>query len=390
MNILELSNISKSYTLLNREPLLIKQIFFSSRPKKTIAIKDLSLKVKKGEMIGIIGENGSGKSTLLKIITGITYPDKGEIKINGRVCSLIELGAGFHQDLTGRENIFLNGILLGFSRKDLEKNYQSIIDFADIGEYINHPVRTYSTGMALRLGFAVAAHLDPELLLVDEVLAVGDEDFQRKCLDKIELLRLKKCTIIFVSHNLPLVEAFSDKVVWMKNGVIQKIGKPPEVISSYLKYIDSTKNKFNSHTLKSKHNAPIYIKKLLLFNSKDNRTEKFTYGEQIKFRIVYQVNQLTEYPVFGIILHNQLGLPLHWSNTRMAKKNIKINKGEGSITYVIKNLFLLPGRYLISLGVHNSKETQIFDWKNRFFSFEIMKSDLKQGGYIGLSSDWRE
>src|SRR3990167_10064352 len=239
---IKLNNIGKKYQLTDEKRTLIKSVFTPhKKPKEVWALKNINLEIKRGETIGIIGENGSGKSTLLKLIAGITSPTKGSIKVNGTVGSLIELGAGFHPDLTGRENVYLNGTLLGFTRRDLDKKYREIVDFADIGEYINQPIRTYSSGMIMRLGFAVAINLDPDILLIDEVLAVGDENFQKKCLDVMKLLGQQSISIIFITHNSNLIEAYTHRCYFMNKGIIIAEGSSKKIISKYRLFMNAKK-----------------------------------------------------------------------------------------------------------------------------------------------------
>ncbi len=197
------------------------------------ALKDIDLTIDKGETIGITGPNGSGKSTLLKLIAGVSKPTKGSLKINGRIAPLIELGAGFHYELTGRENVFLNGVILGMTRKEVEAKFKAIVDFAELWDFIDEPVKHYSSGMYLRLAFSVAVHTDPDILLVDEILAVGDEAFQNKCFEKIRDFQAKGVTIVVVSHSLDLLLKYCDRAVLMHHGLISSMGTPKSIIANY-------------------------------------------------------------------------------------------------------------------------------------------------------------
>lgn len=229
---LTLHSISKKYENNPTRPLLIRK-FTKKEKTHSHALKNISFKVKKGEVVGLIGPNGSGKSTLLKIISGITTPTKGTISSKGRIGSLIELGAGFNPDLTGKENVYTNGALLGFTKEEMDNKYPLIEKFADIGEYINQPTRTFSSGMAARLGFAVAIHLNPDILLVDEVLSVGDMKFQEKCLRKIAEYKKQKKTILFVSHDLLTVRNICSRVIVLNHGKIVCDGEPSKAINYY-------------------------------------------------------------------------------------------------------------------------------------------------------------
>ena len=219
---IEVIDIWKKYQVDFQRKLSFRESFLNFRRIKSDfwALRGISLEVHKGQSIGIIGGNGSGKTTLLRIILGITRPTRGKIKVCGRLAGLLELGAGFHQELTGRENVYLNGSVLGLKRKEIKRHLDSIVDFADIGEFINAPVRTYSSGMYLRLGFAIAVHLEPEILIIDEVLAVGDDSFQKKCLKKIKELSRKGVTLVIVSHHLNLIEQYVQQVFCLNAGSI--------------------------------------------------------------------------------------------------------------------------------------------------------------------------
>ncbi len=237
-----LKGISKQFkqTTLRRDYITLKSLFLNpfswkSGPKEEaqIVFQNLDLEIPRGISLGVIGRNGSGKSTLLKVMTGIYKPDSGSVLVNGRVSSLIELGAGFHPEFTGRENVFINGTILGLSRKEIEKRFDQIVRFAELESFIDVPVRTYSSGMYIRLGFSVAVNVDPDILLVDEVLAVGDESFSRKCIDKMTAFKKAGKTIVLVTHDLPTVERFCDQALWLESGCVQALGDPRQVIDAY-------------------------------------------------------------------------------------------------------------------------------------------------------------
>jgi len=240
MTVIKVENVEKSFRVFYdkgrslKERLLFKQ---RRRYEERQVLKGINLSVGKGEAIGIIGENGCGKSTLLKLMTRIIYPDKGSIKIEGRVSSLIELGAGFHPDMSGKENIYTNAAIFGLSKKEIDARIQDIIAFSELEEYIDNPVRTYSSGMYMRLAFSVAINVDADVLLVDEILGVGDENFQRKCHTKMDELKKEGVTIAIVSHDLGTIRTFCDKVIWINNGVVEKYGLPETVVDHYLDFM---------------------------------------------------------------------------------------------------------------------------------------------------------
>ena len=238
---IKVKGISKSFKIYHDHGKTLKELsLFSSRRKydKREVIKDVSFQVEKGKALGIIGRNGCGKSTTLKLLTKIIYPNEGEIIMNGRVSSLLELGAGFHPDMSGRENIYINAAIFGLTRKEIDERLDEILDFAEIGEYIDSPVRVYSSGMYMRLAFAVAINVKADILLVDEILAVGDATFQQKCFRKLEELKSQGLTVVIVTHDMNTVNGFCDEVIWLDGGVIVKQGKPEVVTQEYLEYMN--------------------------------------------------------------------------------------------------------------------------------------------------------
>src|SRR5947209_8614909 len=249
MNAIEVAHVSKIYrryaqrkqfaTL--KSALLSRSLISDLKPDQTFsALKDVSFTVTGGRTFGIIGSNGSGKSTMLKLVAGITKPTSGSVKVHGRVSALIELGAGFHPEISGRENVFINGIMLGLSKREVARRFDEIVEFAELQDFIDAPVKTYSAGMYMRLGFAVAIHVNPDVLLVDEVLAVGDEGFTHKCLDKFSHFRRRGKTILLVTHALNLVERFCDEALWLDEGIVRAHGDPRRVVDAYLTAVEKT------------------------------------------------------------------------------------------------------------------------------------------------------
>ena len=237
-NAIEVRNMSKSFKAVYDKPYTLKErlVFWKSTKKEYHQIlKNINLEIKKGETVALIGVNGSGKSTLLKLMTKIIYPTKGKIITNGKLTSLLELGAGFHQDFTGRENIYFNASIFGLTRKEIDARVQDIIDFSELGDFIDTPVRTYSSGMYMRLAFSVAINVDAEILLIDEILAVGDQHFQDKCFEKLHELKNSDKTIVIVSHSLESVKKLCNRAIWINKGEVQMDGKTADVIKEYLK-----------------------------------------------------------------------------------------------------------------------------------------------------------
>src|SRR5947209_11709779 len=243
---IELVNVTKAYRRYGgrqfstlKSALLQRSILRDLQPEETFpALTDVSFKVTRGTTYGVMGPNGSGKSTALKLVAGITRPTSGTVRVEGRISALIELGAGFHPEISGRENVFINGIMLGLTKRQIHERFDDIVDFAELREFIDAPVKTYSSGMYMRLGFAVAIHVDPDVLLVDEVLAVGDEGFTHKCLDKFAEFRRRNKTILLVTHSLSLVERFCDEALWLDAGRIKGSGDPKRIVGAYLTDIE--------------------------------------------------------------------------------------------------------------------------------------------------------
>jgi ABC-2 type transport system ATP-binding protein len=249
MHLIELNNVSKSFRAYNDKCHTLKErILFFSRHRYELnhVLKQINLKIDAGKTVGIIGQNGSGKSTLLKVINKIIYPDQGEVIVRGKLSGLLELGVGFYSDFSGRENIYYNASIYGLTRKQIDQRLQRIIDFSELGEFIDHYIRTYSLGMYMRLGFSIATNVNAEILLVDEVLAVGDVNFQKKCYEKIDSLRGSGITIILVTHDTDIVERICNRAIWLDHGVIKADGLPRQVVDQYLTHMNKIRNAVNA------------------------------------------------------------------------------------------------------------------------------------------------
>lgn len=381
-----LKGISKKYTLAQERPILLKNLFLPQKKEEVWALRDVSLTIKKGETIGIIGKNGSGKSTLLKIIAGITTPTKGSVKVKGRVGSLIELGAGFHQDLTGRENIYLNGALLGFTKNELDKKYDEIVDFTDIGEYIDQPIRTYSSGMTVRLGFSVAIHLDPVTLLIDEVLAVGDEEFQRKCIRAINCLKRLARTIVFVSHNPNFLLSLCSRSLWIQDGKIKMLDRTRSVYAKYIDFIENKKNRKASYNLKRRWGTGrVKIEKTTTLDRNNRKRFVFQSGDQLIFRIKMRVYDDVRNPVFGLYLYDKDGNAVFvtntlWRNLRFGnfKKNTILQLS------IAQNVNLIQGVYSFTFIVSSEDTIEIYDGIYNVAYFRI-KNSAKSEGLVELN-----
>ena len=318
------------------------------------ALKDVSFSVREGEVVGIIGRNGAGKSTLLKVLSKITYPTSGRVKVRGRVASLLEVGTGFHEELTGRENIYLNGSILGMKRREVETKLNQIIEFAGVERFIDTPIKRYSSGMRLRLGFAVAAHLDPDVLIVDEVLAVGDAGFQKKCLSVMEDLRQGGRTVLFVSHNMAAVENLCSRGIWIDSGCVRQDGPTHEVIQSYLSsFAKSQESSSNLTAVNSRPGNGDIRYTGMSFLTIDGQPQLVTRsGDSLRIRFYYHAEKPVPYPSFGFRLHTEMGTLVTDTSTSHHCLDIpEVPPGDGHVDLEIDFLNLLPGRFYFSLWI---------------------------------------
>ena len=364
----EVNDVSKMFKLHheNVKSLKEKVLFFRRRGYEEFwALKDIDVKVSEGDTLGLIGANGSGKSTLLKCITKILYPTKGKISTNGSIAALLELGAGFQPDLTGRENVYLNASILGFSKKEVDKRFDDIVAFAELERFIDNHVRNYSSGMYVRLGFAVAINVDPDLLIIDEVLAVGDEAFQRKCLDRINEIQNAGKTIIFVTHNVDVTQEICNRVIMLDQGNIVKEGTPKEVVPFYHKAMESHEESAE------RGDRRVTVTGAELLNGEGNPASEFSTGESMKIRVSYIVAEPVEDPVFGFSIDDYRGFTAYGTNTSL--KGIDLGKvsGEGVVEFDLKALPMLEGRYSVSLSVHSRDEQTVYHWLDRYTTFDM-------------------
>lgn len=340
------------------------------------AVDNVSLNVKRGETVGIIGKNGSGKSTLLKMITGVLTPSSGNIKVNGNVSALLELGAGFNGDLSGLENIYLNGTLLGFSKEYVDKSIEAILDFADIGEFIHQPVKTYSSGMFVRLAFAIAININPEILIVDEALSVGDMRFQQKCYRKIREIK-KTGTVLFVSHDTGVLASFCDRIIWMDGGRIFKEGRPDKILDEYQAFmsydikemqavttyninseqLEETSNNLSSQTrAQAFGNGDGYFESVQLINLKTgNIAGTVSGGDKVSIDFTLNINKDIDMPILGFTLKDSLGNAVIVTNSHFEKIPIEpLKKGQKyQFQFQLDFPYLRNGKYSLDIALAN-------------------------------------
>ena len=318
------------------------------------ALRDVSFRVDAGEVVGIIGRNGAGKSTLLKVLSKITYPTSGEVHVSGRIASLLEVGTGFHEELTGRENIYLNGSILGMKHGEVAAKLDSMVEFAGVAQFLDTPIKRYSTGMRLRLGFAVAAHLDPDVLIVDEVLAVGDAGFQRKCLNAMDGLRSGGRTVLFVSHNMAAVENLCSRCIWIDAGKVVMDGAPREVIEAYMNtFANAREAMADLRSVKDRRGSgEIRYTGVEYLNTAGEPLQVVRSGDSLIIRFHYHANKPIPFPSFGFRLYTEFGTLVTDTSTWHHAIDIPlVPPGDGYIDLHIDFLNLLPARYYFSLWI---------------------------------------
>ena len=397
---IDVQNVTKVYSLYKRPSDRLIDTFHLMPWKKypkNLALNDVSFSVKKGETVGIIGTNGSGKSTILKIITGVLTPTKGKALVEGRISALLELGAGFNAEYTGVENVYLNGTMMGLTKEEIEKKLPEILEFADIGEYVYSPVKTYSSGMFVRLAFAVAINIDPEILIVDEALSVGDVFFQAKCYRKFEEFKRQGKTILFVSHDLSSIAKYCDRVILLNKGDKLGEGSPKEMIDLYKQVLvgqykdedaSNVKEGLNTDTLEyGSKKAKILDCKV--FDHTGKNTNAIIKGTSFKIVLEAEVYEDLEAPIFAFTLKNVQGTEITGTNTMIEKKITEGIKGGTKLTIeYIQDMNLQGGEYLLSLGL-TGFEKGVFTVYHRLYDCIniTVVSDKDSVGYYDMNSE---
>ena len=423
-------------------------LFGSLRPDELVtAVDDVSFHVEKGQTFGLIGENGSGKSTLLKLVAGIAKPSSGRVSVTGKVSALIELGAGFHPEISGRENVFINGIMLGLSKKEITRKFDEIVRFAELEEFIEAPVKTYSSGMYMRLGFSIAVNVNPEVLLIDEVLAVGDAAFVPKCLDRIDDFRRRKKTILFVSHDLSTVAKICNKVAWIKDGKIRMLGEPKRVVDAYMQDVtEEQESEFRERKEEAAAavavasavppaiesvpvsspamdqpivaapaeaagpvKAPaagaetaaasdegrreqrwgkreVEIRRVVLRNAKGEEKHVFHPGDSLVIELDVAAKEPVKDFVFGIAVSNSMGVMCYGTNTHLEEYESVVLSGEGRVVCRIESLPLINGTYYLDLAVHK-RDGYPYDYHRNMYSF-LVSSMIRDEGVARLAHAW--
>lgn len=359
------------------------------------AVDNLSFRIKRGEVFGVIGANGAGKTALLKMLNGIFWPDRGRITVNGKAGALIEVGAGFHPALSGRENIYINGAVLGMSKKEIESCFDSIVEFAELGNFLEAPIKHYSSGMYVRLGFAIAVHSKSDILLVDEILSVGDEKFRNKCQNKIEELRKAGTAIIYVSHDLMSVKRLCSRGLWLDSGKAKYVGDIKEAVDAYIFDLNRKINNELTEAHKNKRisrsgSGEIVIKEV---SFKGEGKEKFVFktGEDISVDVLCEALESVKNPLFGAIIHGSNGTYIAGVNSSL-ETGVSEAKGSFRAGYKFLKVPLLPGKYYLSLVVHDEEGKKIYDHHDQAYEFQIAFSGEEllpvYSGFLQLKCKW--
>lgn len=405
-NVIAVDHVSKQFKVfLDKSTSLKENVLFSHRRRyeERTVLKDINFTVCKGEAIGIIGENGCGKSTLLKLMSRIMFPDSGSIVMDGRVSALIELGAGFHPDMSGRENIYTNAAIFGLGKKEIDERLHDIIAFSELEEFIDNPVRTYSSGMYMRLAFSVAINVDADILLVDEILAVGDAAFQAKCFNRMREIKARGTTIVIVSHSLGQIEQICDRSIWIHHGLIRAEGSPRDVHPRYLEYmgehaaavtekeepkepdeaVDDTTTENNENRW---GNGAARFTSVEMFNAKGEKREQFATGENLAVQMRYAVHGDVKNPAIGIGIFRNDGLQCYGTNTfidHVSNINLNVN---GVITVKLEDLCLLPGEYSLDVAIH-TEDGFAYDYYRYAKRFKVY-SNIQDAGVARIAHKW--
>jgi ABC-type polysaccharide/polyol phosphate transport system ATPase subunit len=416
---IELTNVSKIYRRYSgkqfatlKSALLQRSILRDLQPSETFpALNDVSFSVPRGSTFGVIGRNGSGKSTALKLVAGITKPTSGSVRVAGRISALIELGAGFHPEISGRENVFINGIMLGLTKREIQSRFDAIVDFAELREFIDAPVKTYSSGMYMRLGFAVAINVDPDVLLVDEVLAVGDEGFTHKCLDKFSEFRRRGKTILLVTHSLNLIERFCDEAVWLDGGRKNAEGDPKRVVDAYLTKVEEGEELLLAETTARAVEAAqplattgdgqppvdptsdmfqategrwgsreVEITDVAFVDRDGQPAHIFHSGDPMSVRLRLHAAHPTEDFVFGIGFFNADGVCCYGTNTYLEDMAPERLSGDAEVTFGIESLELVEGTYKLDVAVHR-RDGAPYDYHRLLYTFRVKSRTHDVGIY---------
>ena len=357
-----------------------------SADRELWALKDVCFTVERGTTLGLIGANGAGKSTLLSLLAGTMMPTEGKIETRGTISSLLELGAGFHPDLTGRENVFLAGAIMGMTRAQMNRRFDAIVEFADIGRFIDQPVKHYSSGMYVRLGFAVAIEVDPDILLVDEVLAVGDASFQRKCLRRMSEFREQKKTMLIISHDLNTIQTVSDQILFLDHGRVLGHGSPVKMIGQYETF---WREQMSAERRREWGTREVLLTGAQFLDEAGHETTKFRWGQSLTVRLHYEAQAPVGPSVFGFGISDENGHLVHGNNTQIENVSIPALSGRGTVVLKLPSLNLAKGTYLFSFSVHSADHRVNYHRLDYAFAIAVEASKAFEG-ICYMPSEWKQ
>ena len=387
----EADGVSKRFRLYHERNQSLKATLMRKRRavvEEFWALKDVSVEVPEGSTFGLIGENGSGKSTLMKCMAKILRPDHGSVTVRGKVSALLELGAGFHPELSGRENVYLNGSILGISQRELNRRFDDIVDYAGLGQFIDQPVKNYSSGMYVRLGFSVAINVDPDVLLVDEVLAVGDEAFQRKCGEKFAELRQQGKTIVLVSHSMVAVHNLCDKVAWLDHGQVKMIDSARRVVDEYTGTVQVDR-KADGETGSRWGSGEGRIDAVELLDAAGSPATMTRTGDCVTVRLHYELSEPIEEPVFGVMIQTVDGTHVTGPNSRDAGWGVERLEGRGHVDLHIDRFLLVPGTYDLSAAIYDHTVQHPYDVRRHILRFDVEPGIPRESvGLVSLGGRW--
>ena len=388
----EVNDLSKVYHLYNKSSDRLRETFSIKKKKYSkdhYALRDINLSIKHGESVGIVGTNGSGKSTLLKLITGVVTPTTGEIKTKGKIAALLELGAGFNPEYTGIENIYLNGTMMGYTEEEMEKRVPGIVDFADIGEFIHQPVKSYSSGMFARLAFAVSINVEPDILIVDEALSVGDTRFQVKCIDKMRELQESGTTILFVTHAIEQIKRFCTRAIWIKNGEVVEDGEASKVVDLYDNFMKYGERKIEKVDNDEEFKVPESSDYLAVIQKVTINKNMFKSFEKLEVEITYDVyDEHMEDLQVGVAFYSlDRKIYVFGPNTNLDKFEVPQEPGRHVVKYIVPGITLISGDYTVDVGIFNSGGIVNMDYKNNCEKFSVANEYFSEGMFY-IEHQW--
>lgn len=353
------------------------------------ALQDVSLEVPEGKTFGLVGPNGSGKSTLLKCLARILVPDRGRVAVTGKVSALLELGAGFHPELSGRDNVYLNGSILGLSKREIDHRFDDIVDFAGLSQFIDTPVKNYSSGMYVRLGFSVAINVDPDILMIDEVLAVGDEEFQRKCMEKFKQFKDEGRTIVVVSHALGTMRDLCDEVAWLDHGRLMGMGTPNDIVDDYIETSHSDRDSQSAREGILRHGSgEVRVERVELVGD-DGEPGQVRTGDAVTLRLTYEADADVDGVVFGIGLGTLMGQQVTGPNMKDAGLSVDVRRGRGTVELKIPRLMLLAGTYDVTSAAVDLSLAHTYDHVKGALRFDVLAGEPSERfGVVSLGGAW--